>query len=605
MAYIPRQIPKEEENQFGRTGETTPNPAPPQSSGSAGTGSEGGGGVAPGVASSTQFGSSAAKLSDYLKANEPQVQEFGNKIAGNLTGQYNQTMGNINSGYGNFNQQINQGWVQPNQELTDQAAANPTDFVKNEDNVRKFQSLYNNNYTGPQNFESSDIYSNLNKDVNKAVEDSALVGSFSGLGSYLDNYMGTAGNTRGMNTLDTALLQRSPGARQAIESAAQPFQNLSGYLGGKAGEANQNIAGAKEQAAGSREALQNRFTGEGGIIPTFQSDLNNRVNQARQQATNRSDTFRNDILNYNPLDKDFTNEELISMGVDPVAWTKMMEQGKAISTQYNQLALGDEPGVLPEQRQSQYNTKQNLFSQYGQPFSLANYLTSQQADVAITPENFASREDYDRATALAQLTGQNSFLNGSNINQAGTYNPNLTQFDITNSSRELRNKLSAADNQVLDSMRNLPGMNLQNSYVNKDDLGKLLTDVSGRNYGNLPQTPDPVTPPGPDEPRLRINEDPTGQLSFQERQQWWDGQQWVQAPPEIKREGDKTYQFDYNTGKYNEVPSGTGVMGTPVDVGDYQENNTPILADGGGLPPPVEEPVVRRPRNRPGVWNAF
>ncbi len=244
MAYVPKQVPEEEKNQFANPNETTPNPVPPQGAGSAGTGGQ----SAPGMGTSTQFGSNAAKLSDYLNANKEQVAEFGNKVAGNLNQGYDQTMGSINQGFGDFNNQVSQGYEHPGQEFINEAVSNPADFIKDQNKASQFQKLYNNQYAGPSSFEGTDFYSNVNKQINKAKEDSSLASSPAGLGTYLNNYMGTANNSPGIQTLDTALLQRSPEASKSIRDAASRYGNLSDYLGQKTGEANASVGQARTSA---------------------------------------------------------------------------------------------------------------------------------------------------------------------------------------------------------------------------------------------------------------------------------------------------------------------------------------------------------------------
>jgi len=403
MAYVPQQIPDEEKNQFGSKNPTTPNPVPPQTGGSSGAAAQGGGPAAPGVGTSTQFGSNAAKLSDYLKANAPQVQDFGNKVAGNLTGQYNQAMGAVDTGFGDFNTQVNQGYAQPNQELVKQAAANPTEFAKNPENVKGFQSQYNNSYTGPQNFESSDSYGNINNQVNKAVQDAGLTKSASGLGSYLNNYMGTGTNTPGMQTLDTALLQRSPEASQAIQNAAKPFSGLTDYFSGKTAAANQNVANAKQTADANRADVQGQFN---SLLPNLQNDINSRVSNQQGQATSEL-TAMNDLIARGNL----SPEELSALGID----------------------------------QGQYN---NLFSQYDQlkavdpytNFSPANYFSTTPNPAAVTPGEVATPDEYARAAALSQLTGQQSFLNPNEMGTSGTA-PIDTNFNINDAMSYLQNEL--------------------------------------------------------------------------------------------------------------------------------------------------------------------
>lgn len=295
MAFVPSQIPEEEQNKFAPTGQTTPNPIPPQSGGSAGVGGQAKN-TPPGVGSSTQFGSNAAKLSDYLAVNKPQIENWGNQIAGNLTQNYTNTMNDVNQGVGAFNSQVQKGTPSADANFISQAAANPTDFVKNPDNVSKFQQAYQGNYTGPSNIESTDQYQNLNNEVNSAVQDAGLVNSPSGLGSYLNSKMG-GGNqeTPGMQALDTALLQGNPTAQTAIKSAAQPYQNLQSYLAGQTSQANTNATNAKNTTAQNAAQYQKQFAGEGGVLPNFISQLNKEVAAGQKAAPSMRDAKGNPL----------------------------------------------------------------------------------------------------------------------------------------------------------------------------------------------------------------------------------------------------------------------------------------------------------------------
>lgn len=401
MAYLPQQIPNDEENKFGRTGDTTPSPTPAESGGSSGAATSGGGSsAAPGVGSSTQFGSNAAKLSDYLKANEPQVKDFGNQVAGNLTQNYNDTMQGINQGVGAFNQQVNQGYTPGNQELVSRAAADPTNFAKSKGDVDAFKSIYNDEYKGPENFESSNYYSNTNNNVNKAVEGAALTGSSAGLGSYLNNYMNAGGGSPAIQTLDTALLQRSPEARTAIQNAATPFQNLSTYLGGKTAEANQGVANAKKTAADTRQGVRDQF---GNVISQAQTGFNDRLAGARNAATQKSGDIMNKIMN----------------GILPgTTDTSDLQQG------FTNL------GINPGEAEAEAGSIPLLDRLYGQKFN-PNLITQQNADVAINPTNFANQGDYDQFAALQSLTGNDmsGFLNPQNSGQAGTAPSDLLDFN--------------------------------------------------------------------------------------------------------------------------------------------------------------------------------
>lgn len=413
MAYISQQIPDEEKNKFGRSEDTTPNPLPPQTGGS--TTPQGQGGI-PGVASSTQFGSNAANLSDYLKANESQVEDFGNKVAGNLTEGYNNALGAVDQGFSDFNNQVNAGYTPNDSNFVNQATSNPTDFVKNPDNVSKFQKLYNDQYTGPQNFESGDSYANINNQVNQATQNAGLTKSFSGLGSYLNNFMGTGGNTPGMNTLDTALLQRSPTASKAIQTAAAPYENLGSYLSGKASTANQNVANAKDVASQTAQGIQNQFNGEGGIVPTFQNNINQRFNQQSTQATNE----------LNAMNK--------------------LKSGGVLNPQEIQML-----GITPEQYGSYRNMLANLNSGGMDQYNPSGFFTKNINPGDVTLSSSANPDEFAISQALAQLTGQNSFLNQDEANLSGTapYDTSFRADDATNAIADIWRRFGTGGGGVI------------------------------------------------------------------------------------------------------------------------------------------------------------
>lgn len=400
MAYVSKQLPEDEQNQFGRTAPTTPTPIA-QSGGSAGAGS---GGAAPGVGTPTQFGSNAAKLSDYLNANKEQVANYGNQVAGNLTDKFNQTKGSIDTGYQNFNDEVGKGYAQPNQDLINQAKNNPTDFVKDQNNVKGFKSIYNDSYQGPDSFETGSSYGDINNNVNKAVQDSSLVGNSAGLQSYLNNYMGESGNTAGMQNLNTALLQRSPEASATIRNAAQPFQNLTSYLGDKTKSADQNIVQAKNKAGQISSDVQNQFIGTGGVIPSFQQDLQDRYNQYLSNSKNDFSTLKNDVSHGN-----LTSDEIAKLGLNPT-------DARSFIDSYAQ---------LPQAEATKFNPTAYLSDKTG----------------SLTPESFASKEDYDRGAAFNNLTGADmGWLNADNASKAGTAQP--YSFDTAGASKNIADILA-------------------------------------------------------------------------------------------------------------------------------------------------------------------
>lgn len=397
MAYVPKQLPDDQENIFGRTEPTTPYPTPQ------GGGSSGSGTAAPGVGTSTQFGSNAAKLTDYLKANEPQIQQFGQEVAGKLTDSYNQTKGAIDQGFGGFNQSVSGGYTPNDPTLVNQAAQDPYGFSRDQGNVQKFQSLYNNQYTGPQNAEGSQMYADVNNRVNQAVQNASLVGSEGGMSTYLDQF-GGANKTQGMKTLDTALLQRTPEARQAIKTAATPFQGLTDYLNSQVTSSNEAIKKAQDEAAQSREATRNQFTGQGGLTQNFQTDLTNRTNAAMEDFSKNQNLINNITGDIGGGDlSSISAEEWQAMGISPEVGAQLTTLSKAYQ------------GV-PVTNTGFSGAARNEYVNLGNFFKPGETIGNMPGI-----SNVASEADYKKDLGLETLLGDayNQSLNPDQISMAG------------------------------------------------------------------------------------------------------------------------------------------------------------------------------------------
>ncbi len=107
-------LPQDEQNQNAPQGQTTNNPQnggaglPPQGAGGSVGAATGGAkaGSSPATGTSTQFGSSASKLGDYLSANAPQIQNQANNIVGGLNNQYGQVNQDITNAANQFQSQV-------------------------------------------------------------------------------------------------------------------------------------------------------------------------------------------------------------------------------------------------------------------------------------------------------------------------------------------------------------------------------------------------------------------------------------------------------------------------------------------------------------------
>lgn len=371
MAFLP---PKEE-NLDAPQGQTSNDPGgeepPAQTGGSVGdgggTGISGSKGTATGTP--TQFGSSSSKLGDYLSANAPQITQQAAGIAGNLNNQFGQIQGDINQGVSQFGQQVQQGYTAANPDVVNQATKDPTKFVQDPNNVAAFQAQYNNQYKGPQNFESTTPYSNVQNEVNNAVKGAQALGTQGGLENY---FAGQGRNpTQASNTLDSLLIQGNPEAQQQVTTAANQFNGLGDQL-------TQGTTSANAQAQAAQKAAQDAsnyaHTQIGQTVDQFGNSLNSNLTQAEQQRQ---------------------------------AYNKQLGDLQAKAT----------PLVAPI----------NSFIQSNPGWGLTNYFQDVPGMSSVinpaTLSNTANADQYARDAALSQLLGQDytAQLNPSDIGQAGTF----------------------------------------------------------------------------------------------------------------------------------------------------------------------------------------
>lgn len=307
-------------------------------------------------------------LQAYLTANAPQVQQQANTISGQLTNQYGQVQNDINSGVNSFNQQVAAGYTPENQQVVQQAAANPSQFVQTPENVQAFKSQINDQYTGPANFEGTAGYAPLNAEVTNAAANAALVNTPAGLQTYLRNL--ETNPTAGETLLDSVLLGQSPEAIQQITKAAAPFSQLPQYLSSATTAADQAAMAAPGAAQKAAADAMAALTGTEG---TLQSNINSQVS-SDQAAVNAYNKAVQDVLN-------------------------------SVQNPYSQI--------------------QSFIGQTGA--NLTNPFSSYQGlspwSQAPGAANVATPEQYAEEAALTQLGLQTPFLSQSTVSQAGTFTP--------------------------------------------------------------------------------------------------------------------------------------------------------------------------------------
>lgn len=387
MAFLPNnQDPQQQGQQQNQVPAVPQIPTLQGSGGPTVSGSSGATGATNTASPSSAPSTPWQNITSYLNANATQGGNIADTISGNLQGQYNAANQAIGQAGQNYGQQIQNASIPYNQDIANQAAQNPGQFVQNPDNLTAFQKMYNANYQGPQNFSGSSDYSNLQSQVQNAQKQAGLVNQGSeGLMTLLQQAESQGGKnpTPGITALDSLLLQESPENFSKISTAAQPFSGLTNYLSTTQQGLDTAAQNAAKEAAATQSQIQNQFIGANGVAPTMQAKLNQELQAASGQAKDYN-TQINDVMTKLNAGQPLTLQE--SHLVDPAGTLETVNPyGQGSGVFANMLANGF-PGFSPSMLAQYYNAP----SQVAQP-GLANVMT---------PQELAD------AQALNQLTGQ-------------------------------------------------------------------------------------------------------------------------------------------------------------------------------------------------------
>lgn len=372
MAFLPEIDEDEEDAQ--QPGDQGPIPSMAGTGGPSSPGA-GSGGPTPGATPTAPW----QNIGTYLAANAPQAQNTANTLAGNLNTQYQGIQDQAAQAKTSFLDQVNQGAVSGNEDLFNRAKASPSDFVKNQSDVDEFQRIFNAQYGGPNTFGETDDYSKLQGKIGEGKSKAALAGQGeSGINTLLRDT--TKNMTPGMASLDTLLLQQDPESFKTIKTAADQFNGLDDFLSGTQSELDAAAMAAKTGTEGARKGIQDSFLGEGGVVPTFQTGL-----QDRFAGTQKKYADQIGALNNLTPGTALSQESLDLLGISPESWNNI--------SKYAQIS-GDDP---------------------------RSYLTSINPGVDVSRANFSSADDYATEAALEQLTGQTfGTLDPNDLAKAGT-----------------------------------------------------------------------------------------------------------------------------------------------------------------------------------------
>lgn len=427
---------------------------------------------------------SFTNLQRYLDENKAGSLDLGQKVAAQVKTAGEEAKGAAEGIVKTGGEQIEAARVKPTG-IVDEAAQNPTAVVSDAAKKAAFERERDATYGGPGGLEDVEGFETAQQKVKLFQDRNALTQNEGGRMELLRSLNPTSG--RGKLTLNQLLISGNPDAALAVSDAGKPFENLGGYLTAESDAARKRAVDAANEAAATRKAVEDRFLGEGGVIPGFISGLDEGVAGARSGASSGWSAIAQKLDNLEPL----TEAELAQIGISKGELDRM------------------------------YQDETILKTYHGNPLPLSGFLQQTGTPELITRENFASADDYARSAALAQLMGDfPGLLSESTRDQAGKANLDLGDIDQAyvgptgervnykgiNMSGDTRRvvadvmaRLNEADAKSAQDIKNLfVGMEMNrlrgDPMPTVDQASKArLQNYIDRNYGMVPLRPEEKT----------------------------------------------------------------------------------------------------------------
>ncbi len=347
-------------------------------------------------------------LQAYLTANAPQAAQMGQNIANNLENTATKVTGDINADQAAFDANVQANNTAPNSQLVEEAAANPTEFVQDPNNVAAFIAQEDAAYGGPASFEASPYYQSLDQEVQSAVSDTPNITTPAGIEQLVAGQ--ETNPTLGMENLDQLLLEGTPGATAPIAPAVAEDQALTGTLGSTASTEDAAIQQAAADDAAAQTGVQSTFlTGPNAVVPTWESNLASELEAAQNADTAYNGVLSSGISTANPELQSL--EELLN--------TDLSSLGPVLGTVEND--IGNSAGAQPY-----LQAVENEYQQAVNPIeaNLNDWLNATPQTTAPTEADVATSQDYATEQALQELLGSGlgvTPINQSTASEAGTY----------------------------------------------------------------------------------------------------------------------------------------------------------------------------------------
>lgn len=272
-------------------------------------------------------------LMTYLNANRDQSMDLSNKVASKVREAGEFAKQGINDFTNQYNQKIASSSITPDSELVSRANQNPSEFVKNQDDVNKFKSMRDASFNDPGIFEEQEGYGDIFKKVQDASNYQKLATSDAGRYQILNQMNPNLGV--GKTRLNNLLLSGNPESRQNLENAASPYSGLMDYLNQQSQESAKNKKAAIDNTNSAKDLVKTNFINpQQSYVDQLQNDLRDRQSSVygEDQVKNKAiQDLINAIENNNPYA--ITPEEssmFFGSPTLPVNKSYYMEQAKKL-----------------------------------------------------------------------------------------------------------------------------------------------------------------------------------------------------------------------------------------------------------------------------------
>lgn len=459
-----------------------------------------GSGAGPGVGAAPQKPTSSGRftnLQTYLKAN--QSSNLGQTIGGKFQ-EKAQAVGNqINQSKQQFEQQAQQA-LQPFQgaeEFGKQAAADPTQFVKDQNNLQRFDQVRSGVYRGPKQI---DNVGTLQANVKNIQSVGQLGNTEGGRFNLLRTLFNKPTYSRGQQTLDNLILQGSPDQTEAL----QKLKSIGAQTGRTLQETVGETVAAGQRNVGETNRISDVVKGDlSNTEKSFQEALMKRVEETRKEVGERQDIFEKNLKQRNEL----TDDDLIYLGVpqtqrETFRFLYDLARGQGDKQRVSQVILkrpGGESGAgafggtttsssgstrrITGDAAQKYLGKamgENVDGEIiesinqGGAIDLTRFLQKVNLD-SITKDNVAGLEDFDKAQAINRLFSRGedqSFL--TNKDSLGKYD-NMFKFNANDALKALNDYYASGYAEELSGENKEITDDKLGDYINY--LGKVAPDA--------------------------------------------------------------------------------------------------------------------------------